>query len=123
VISNSSFQEWVEAAYPRGLDASIDVIHALLRDDNETRNLFDKARMANDGAPLGNRNAKKKTTVDIVNGCFDPKLRRPTGNAADGALRRLRKESETGNERAATMLPRVLSNDISRHHRGPFFVD
>jgi hypothetical protein len=86
--------------------------------------MIDKARMANSGnrrsdeqdrAPGGKFSAKDRSVNNV-----DRTATRPRGNAIDAGLRRLRKESDGGNTRAASLYQRVL--DAQRRRDLKFVV-
>ena len=117
------FRAFVEAPVPDGLGHTVEQLkhYCRMADDLATLDLIDQALQRPAGASVGNNNAAKvdeklQTTVDIVNSCFpaEPlttKTRRPvrpTGNSAEQALRRLRKERPE-------LHARVLAQEVTPH--------
>lgn len=127
-VACGSFAEWVAAPFPKGIEASFDILHRLLADDMEARNLLDAAAQRGPGNMTGhNQHSGAEDAggnVDNIHGSLPEK---PTGTSIDAGLRRLRKaaegkvDAETGevlvepDERAAALLRQVLAGEISVH--------
>lgn len=117
-VSNADIFDWITAKYPYGIGATVDVVRNLIRDDAAALAMWDVATKRADGAPEGNRNAaKSETTFDNVKGCSGEIARpkAPTGNSGQTALRRLRKDADAGDAKAADLLDRVTGGEMKPH--------
>lgn len=86
------FSQFVEAPVPNGLEASIDLLKRLCRDDKEVLHLIDKAMRRKGGRPK---------TLDIVQGF-------PSGNSEQAAIRRLDKDRPD-------LLKKVKEGELTAH--------
>ncbi|HZL34201.1 MAG TPA: hypothetical protein VFC78_02755 [Tepidisphaeraceae bacterium] len=90
----------------------MELVRNLIRGDTEALDLLDKALVTPHGAPVGNQNAaKEKTIFDNINDCSDSA---PTGNSAERAIRKLRKDAPTGHRaECGTFNPFVADSSLS----------
>jgi hypothetical protein len=120
-VANRDFLEWVTAAYPQGIESSLDIVEAILTsaedkgEANRARLLLDRALRRDPGAPVGNANAAHKDEETNLYNVQDCLAAAPTGNTAAAGLRRLEKEAEKGNGIAQAALDMVLAGKKSVH--------
>lgn len=107
LVTFDSFEAFVIHELPDGLDTDIATLKNLCRDNIEARDAIDRACKREGGT--------RTDLVDIVN-----EVERPSGNARDAAIRRLRKHSELGSdnyrEDVAMLYREVLSGKRSPHN-------
>lgn len=108
IVEFPSFCEFVKTAPPEGLGASLDTVKKLCRDDNEAMALIDEATKREPGNPTG-ANQYNGNVSNINNSTEE----RPVGTTKQAGLRRLRKLESEGNQQAAKLRRRVLSNELS----------
>ena len=94
VVAYDRFEDFVTTPPLAGLGASMDIIKRIVAEDPVTMDLLDRTLQRPTGRP--------QKTVDNVN-----KLR-PSGNSAESALRKLRKDRPD-------LHARVLSGELSPH--------
>lgn len=105
VVEFGSFDEFVKTAPPEGLGASLDTVKRLCRDDNEAMALIDEALGSNQG---------RRNDINLVDNIHKVESKeRPDGTSKQAGLRRLRKLESEGNQQAAKLRRRVLSNELS----------
>lgn len=106
VVEFASFGEFVKTAPPEGIGASLDTVKKLCRDDNEAMALIDEA--------LGSNQGKRNDLNNFFNNIQEVHDEEaPVGTSRQAGLRRLRKLESEGNQKAATLRKRVLSNELS----------
>lgn len=106
IVEFPSFCEFVKTSPPEGLGASLDTVKRLCRDDNEAIGLIDEATKGNQG--------KRNDLINFFDNIQEVESKEaPTGTSKQAGLRRLRKLESEGNQKAATLRKRVLSNELS----------
>lgn len=103
-LRHERFEEFARARPLRGLGVDVGLVRRAVANDRSVRDALDRELQNAAGRPPANE------TVDNVNG-----FERPTGNATDAALRRLRKEAEAGNAEVAGLRDEVLAGRLSAH--------
>ena len=101
---------------PRGLGMTLDDLDLIAKGNTECLDAVMHATNRGPGALRGNKSAVKKTTVNIVDDCFEPKetIKRPRGNTKARALRKLRTESKKS-PKVEALYQKVLADKISCH--------
>lgn len=99
-VQHERFSGFVTTPPLKGLGADIDLVRRVVAADKEALDLLDRA--------LQNP-AHVHTDVNNIN------VSRPQGTSRTQALRRLRKEADSGNVRAAELHADVLANRVSAH--------
>jgi hypothetical protein len=103
-----SFHEFIYAPYPVGLETTYDELRSWITQDTELLALFDRASQRPVGA---NQHTEPVYIVHDQPVAKAPK--RPTGNSVQAVIRRLRKASDEGDERAAHLLQEVTRDNVS----------
>lgn len=85
---HETWESFVTSAKPfDGLNVTVELIDNMVRDDKALVDLIDQAKQKKPGNPTGaNQHAKGGNLDNVKNSSY------PSGNSADAALRRLRKE-------------------------------
>lgn len=117
-VANSDFLEWITAPFPRGLEATPEVVEAILTSAQDrgaaerARLLWEQATRRKPGNATGRNqhSANDAGTVDNVNGSS-----RPTGNSRGRGLLKLADEAEAGNGIAAAALDAVKAGAKTVH--------
>lgn len=99
-VEYERFAEFVATPPLKGIGSSVDLVRRIVADDKEALDLLDQALQNPVGHPTINNNIKDKA---------------PQGTSQEQALRRLRKEAESGNEQAAELHADVLAGNLSAH--------
>lgn len=114
IVEPMPFDEFVRQPYPRGLDTTIEVIEAILTSSpvkGEAEKALTLLTTVTKRGPGGANNphgraGKPAEEINVDNVNVDTGAR-PTGNSAEAGLRRLAKEAEAGDEKAADNLRQV----------------
>lgn len=99
-VEHQRFADFVTAAPLAGLGADLALVRRVVGDDVEALSMLDKEVQNPSGRP---------DTLSIIQG------KAPTGTTKDAALRRLRKEAESGNQQAAELQAQVLAGNLTAH--------
>lgn len=115
--THASFREWIEAPFPRGIGATVELVKELCARDPKMGLAFDRAVRKGPGNQRINEQSRDKR------GRVLPKDKNrstsPASNSASPSpgsvqfiLRRLDKTAEDGDERASALLDRVAKGEI-----------
>ncbi len=107
-VQHERFADFVAAPMLRGLGVTVDLIRRVVADDPVALDLLDRT-LQNDHGGDRRSEAVTQTNVDNIH------VGRPSGTSESAALRRLRKESESGNAQAAALRADVLAGRLSAH--------
>jgi hypothetical protein len=107
LVRHRRFVDFVTMPMLSGLGVSVDLVRRIVADDVDALSALDEALQGQHG---GDRRSGDAHTNDA-----NSNVGRPTGTTREQALRRLRREAESGNDDAAALRDDVLAGRLSAH--------
>jgi len=115
-VHHERFADFVTARPLKGLGADVDLVRRVIDHDAEALDLLDRALQKPHGGDRRSADFKiNNVNLEVAETERLEEPAKPQGNARRQALRKLRKEADQGNEKAAALHAEVLADRLSAH--------